>query len=283
MKRASIGAEHQRAAIEDLHQAAQSAAECTYHRNLCLLQDDALRRQFAIGATADQHWLQSEVAVQRIAHRRPALRKPVFLRLARRNDNRCDRSIEDAQSFALLPELMWPGPKVPDRRCVRDADGVEKLEVLILHMLHRVRPHLCIRENPVQIARARHVEPELHRRTHHARDHAGLQVHLQCEYQIESTFAKLSSQIVVCAPAIAALEQQDFIDVRMSAHQRCWPGLQDPGHSCIGPVTLQCREHRQYVHCITHRAHHHDAHTIERGAHRRRRSAGGQLTLRGAR
>ena len=278
MQRAGVRAEYQRASVKQLHESTQSAAERAHHRHFRVLHDHAPGGEFAIGAAANQYRLQPEVAVQRIAHGGPALRQPIFLRFTCRHDDRRNRSLEDAQAFALLTAFVRPRAEIPYRRSMWHAERIEEFEILILHMLHRMRLHLRIREHPVQIARARHIEAEFHRRPHHTRDHARLQIHLQRENEIEATLGQLSTQIVVRAPAIAAFEEQDLADIRMSAHQRRRPRLQNPRYARVGPMSPERGEHRQHVHCVAHRAHHHDADTIETGAHRRAGSAHRQIS-----
>src|SRR5919107_1048646 len=89
----------------------------------------------ARGAPADEHRMQPEVVPQSIADRRPAVGQPVLLRLARRHDDRRDRTVELVEKPRLPRALLGPWAELPHRLAVRHAERVEEFEILILHVL----------------------------------------------------------------------------------------------------------------------------------------------------
>ncbi len=129
--------------------------------------------------------LESEVVPQRVGDVTPSLGKPVFLRLARRDDDRRNRTLERRDELSLRVALGRPRTEVPLDRLVRDTDRREKLEVLILHVLLRVRRNAIRGEQPVGVARTHAIEPELYRGTSERGDDSRLEVHLQIDDEVE--------------------------------------------------------------------------------------------------
>ena len=78
---------------------------------------------------------------------------------------------------------------------MRNVERREELEVLILHVLRRVRRNAMRREQPIEIARARAVEAELHRRARERRDDAGLEVDLQVDDEVERACGELTPNV----------------------------------------------------------------------------------------
>src|SRR5215212_6349381 len=90
------------------------------------------------------------------------------------------------------------------------AEGMKKLEVLILHVLILVRRDLPIREKPVEIARALAIEAELDGRADERRDDPGLEIHLQVDHDVEAAVGELSANVGEGAPALGAIEQHQL-------------------------------------------------------------------------
>ena len=73
--------------------------------------------------------------------------------------------VEPGEELGLPRALLRPRAEVPHRLAVRYAERVEKLEVLVLHVLPFARRNAMRGEQPVRVARAMAVEAELHRRS----------------------------------------------------------------------------------------------------------------------
>ena len=69
--------------------------------------------QLARRATADEHRLQPEVVPQRVDDLGPALGQPVLLRLAGRDDDRRERSVELREEVALPRAFVRPRARDP--------------------------------------------------------------------------------------------------------------------------------------------------------------------------
>ena len=105
------------------------------------------------------------------------------------------------------------------KRRSRYAEGSQELEVLVLHVLRRVRRNSLRGEQPIEIACTRRVETELHRCTHERGDEARLDVDLKVDDEIEGTREQQPPKCEQPAPAARFLEDENLIDVRMPAHQ----------------------------------------------------------------
>src|SRR5262249_29568673 len=64
--------------------------------------------------------------------------------------------------------------------------------------------------------------------------------------------------------ALRAVEDENLVDRSMTAHERTWPGLKHPRDVCVWRMPFERVDHRQHVHRVADRAHHDDAHTVER-------------------
>ena len=84
--------------------------------------------------------------VQNVDHFGPALREPVLLRLARRDDDRRRGAVESRKEVALPLALFRPWPEIPAHVLVRYFQRRQELEILILHVLRRVRRNAMRRE-----------------------------------------------------------------------------------------------------------------------------------------
>jgi hypothetical protein len=77
---------------------------------------------------------------------------------------------------------------------------MQKFEVLLLHVLRRVRRNTLIREDPIAIARACSVEAQLSFRREHADDDAGFEVDLERDGEIEVMTPKLLREVGEVGP-----------------------------------------------------------------------------------
>ncbi len=100
---------------------------------------------------------------------------------------------------------------------------------MILYVLLRVRRNAMGREQPVEVARARPVEAELHRGAREARDDACLEVDLQVDHEIERASGEGAANVGERAQALRAIEDDDLVDRAMAAHERRGAGLKNPG------------------------------------------------------
>ena len=164
------------------------------------------------------------------------------------------------------------GPRFHVDLADRHAERGEKLEVLILHVLRRVRRNAVRREQPVHVARARAVEPELDRRARERRDDAGLEVDLQVDDQIELARRQLAAHVEErrARPWRGRRSTMSSTDG--------WPRTSVAGPGCSthvmcasGECRLSALMHGEDVYRVADRAHHHDADAVEAG--RRRRSS----------
>src|SRR5262245_2901101 len=259
VERSRVGREHQRRCVENAYEISQTTAE----RRFRFLASTRLYHPFGVEftrrATTNEHRLQPEVEPQRVRDFGPALWHPVFLLLARCDDDRCDRAFE-AGSERLLPfTLVWPRTQISHDWLVWNVQGRQKLEILILYMLHGMRRDVVRREQPVEVARPRAVEAQLHRRVCEARHDAGLEVDLQVDHEVELSRRELATDLAERAPTFGTVEQNDVVDGRMAAHECCRPWLEHPGDVCARRMPLERVDYWQDVHCVAHRAHHHDA------------------------
>ena len=101
---------------------------------------------------------------ERVRHLGPALREPVLLRLAAADTSGAIGRSNFAKNSCCHARSSGHGPRSHVTGLGRHAERGEEFEVLVLHVLHRVRRDLRVGEQPVEIARARAVEAELHRR-----------------------------------------------------------------------------------------------------------------------
>ena len=123
--------------------------------------------------------------------------------------------------------FVVPRPEVPHDFADRHAERREKLEVLILDVLRRVRRNSLRREQPIHVARARAIEAELHGRVGERRDDARLEVHLQIDHQSN----RASPAPAACRrtrAAAGAIEDDDVVDGPVAADEGHRPGLQNP-------------------------------------------------------
>ncbi len=146
-----------------------------------------------------------------------------------------------------------------------DAERVEKLEVLILDVLARDAGRNPVsREEPVAVARAGAIEPQLHRGPRERRHDAGLEIDLEIEDHIERMGSQLAPHIGERAPSGCPVEEHEVIDRGVAPDERRGARLQHPTDACRARVPLERRKDGEDVHRVADRAHHHDADAIER-------------------
>ena len=160
---------------------------------------------------------------------------------------------------------MRPRSEIPLDRLVRNAERGEEFEILILHVLQRVRRNAMRREQPIRVARAGAIESELDGRAREPRHDAGLEVHLEIDDEIEPVSGELLPNVGERRETHGSVEDENFINRPVAANERRGRGLQHPGDMHVGRVPLQRIDHRQDVHGVADRAHHDDAHAAERG------------------
>jgi hypothetical protein len=187
-------------------------------------QDRRFGRELALGAAAHQHRLQAVLVVQRVTHLHPAIGKPVLGRLAGADHHGHDGAVELRHELALPGALfVVERTKPPLRGPVRHAECVEKLEVLILHVLPNVRRNAVRGEQPVRVARACLVEAQLHGRAGERRDEAGLEVHLQPQHQVELAL-RPAPHAPRETPATRASDRRARCRPPAGARAPAWPG-----------------------------------------------------------
>ena len=222
--------------------------------------DGARRLELARRAPAGEHRFESEVAAKRVRHLCPPLAAPFLLRIRRANDERRERAGNCAENVVASRDLFRPRSELPLERLSGNAERGEKFEILILHVLRRVRRNALVGEEPVEIARTCLVEAELHRRAHERRDEPRLDVHLEVDHEIE-----LAAQQAGARRSSSPRHPRAFSNMMISSTSGCprtsdaGPGLQNPRDVRAGIVALERRDHRQHVHRVADRAHHHDA------------------------
>jgi hypothetical protein len=108
---------------------------------------------------------------------------------------------------------------------VRHAERLQELEVLVLHVLRRVRRDAVRGDDPVGVARAGAVEAELDGRVDERGDEARLQVDLQVEHEVEAAPRERAAHVGEGAPAALLVEEDDLVDRGMAAHHRGGAGL----------------------------------------------------------
>jgi hypothetical protein len=112
---------------------------------------------------------ETEVLFDDLEQPRVAFRRPVFLWLAGSEHDGTDRFLDRFEEAPLLLALFVRDHDPPFWLVVRDAQVLQKLEVLVLDVLVLVRRDTMRREQPVQVAGTTPVEPELDRRTREPR------------------------------------------------------------------------------------------------------------------
>jgi len=152
---------------------------------------------------------------------------------------------------------------MPFHRLGGDPERGQELEVLILHVLVLVRRDLCIGEEPVEIARARVVEAELHRGAGEGGDDAGFEVDLKIDDEVELAGSELAADIQKPAQSVAALEENDLVHRAVAAHQRGGHRLQDPRDLARRIVTFERVDDWQHVHGVAGGAHHDDGDAVQ--------------------
>src|SRR6185312_2079370 len=110
----------------------------------------------------------------------------------------------------------------------RNTQRREELEVFVLHVLSRVRRKVDVGEEPAEVARACAVEAESDRSAGEGREHAGLDVILERERDVELSCLEGAPGIEKAAPTARAFDDDDVVDRRMAADQRCRSRLQQP-------------------------------------------------------
>ena len=224
------------------------------------LENDLLGVQLARRSAADQHRLQTEIVTRARRRLRPSAREAnpsAACSSRRRSTPTADRIV--AKNACCHARSCVPRPEVPHDRPERNAERREKLEVLVLDVLRRVRRNAVRREQPIEVARARAIEAELHGGARESRDDARLEVDLQVDHEIERARGELSPDVGERAQPFGAVEDDDLVDRPVAADERRGAGLQNPGDVNVGRVPLQRVDHRQHVHRVAHRAHHDDA------------------------
>jgi hypothetical protein len=122
------------------------------------------------------------------------------------------------------------------------------------------------------MSRARTIEAELDRRAGEAGYDSRLEVDLKVDDEVESALRHLRGSVRERAQSTIAIEDDDLVDRSMAAHQRRRTRLEHPGYPRGWVLPLQRIDHRQHVHRIAHRAHHHDADVVRDGWSRRAHS-----------
>ena len=98
----------------------------------------------------------------------------------------------------------------------------------ILDVLRLVRRNALVREQPVEVARARAIVAELDGRRRDGGEDAGLEIVLQREHDIELAAGERAPHVGKRAPAARPIEADDLVDRWMPVHERRRPGLQHP-------------------------------------------------------
>ncbi len=264
VERSGVQRDDERRAVEDGHRLTKREAERRRDPSSDARLDRARRRQLGGAASADEHGQQAELHGQGVGELGPAFRDPVLVRSAAADDECRERAVELRAKLALPLALVGPRPEVPLHGLVRHADGRQELEVLILHVLRRMRRNAVRREEPVEIARTRVVEAELHGRVDERRDDPGLEVGLEREHDVEASTGHGAPEVAKRPPPRLSLEGDDLVHGMVSAHQRGGAPLEHPADVGGRMMALERGDDRQHVHGVAERAHHHDADAVER-------------------
>ena len=180
VQRPGVGRQHERRAVEDADELPQPAAQRRVHR-LALARDTITasaassrgeRPPTSTGCSPKSLQSASHTSAQRSGSQSFSglLVATTIGAIGRSNPARNSRCHARSSGH---------GPRSHDRLAVRDAERVEELEVLVLHVLPFARRDAMRGEQPVDVARARAVEAELHRRAGERRDEPRLEVDLQ--------------------------------------------------------------------------------------------------------
>ena len=124
-----------------------------------------------------------------------------------------------------------------------NAERGEEFEILILHVLQRMRRNAVRREQPVRVACAGAIESELDGRAREPRDDPRLEVHLEIEDEIEAVSGELLPDVAKRRETHRPVEDENFINRPMAANERRGRRLQHPRDVHVGRVALQSIDH----------------------------------------
>jgi hypothetical protein len=126
----------------------------------------------------------------------------------------------------------------------------QELEVLVLHVLGFMRGNASVGEEPLCVAGPPPIEAQLHGSWRQGGEEPGLEVHLEPEKQVESTFPDSPGELGESSPSSHApvpTEDDEVVDRGVVVDQKVGHGLNDPGDSRLRPGSLECVGHRQDV------------------------------------
>jgi isoleucyl-tRNA synthetase len=164
VQRPGVRADDHTASIEQADEAAHVVAERVDDLRARLPLHFLRRRALDRRRPADENGAEPEVALDGLRESRVPGRLPVLLRLAGRHDEGAGGPVERFEELRLRDPFLRRRTESPFRRPRIDAEVLDELEVLVLHVPDGPRRDAVRREQPVHVARARPVEAEPGRR-----------------------------------------------------------------------------------------------------------------------
>ncbi len=170
MQRAGVGADQQSRAIHEIDEFSQIVTQLVQRTRPASAHDFGSRRPFPRRRAADEHSLETVVAFDDLEQAAVAFRWPILVGLAATHDDGTRRPIDRVKEASLLLTFLGRDHDPPLERFGLDAQVLEELEILILHVLIGTRWDAVRREQPVEVTGPGPVEAQFYRRPNEAGD-----------------------------------------------------------------------------------------------------------------
>ena len=182
-----------------------------------------------------------------VGHRRVALGAPVAQRVARAGADHQRRARIRNQSRGVVARhrRQRAGPSAARRS--RTPSASAKPKKAVEHVLAGARRDARIREQPLQLARARAVESELHGRRDACARQAGAEGELHVQQHVEAAARKLLGAVRDARRQAGALVHGDKLHALDQTHEARFGLADDPRELRLRPGLLQRAQHRHDV------------------------------------